>query len=149
MVMVMLYQTALSFESQTTAADFNKSSSKINPDIFIRRSDLNEENLLAYAKSQSPAATRALERRELSIGNAIDLTVWLISTAVNPKADEELGLTAVEIVNLVFTNWNLDSDRGYGYKTWQHGEWEGDTFKGGVPDPREPSGVVTDERWDE
>jgi hypothetical protein len=20
--------------------------------------------------------------------------------------------------NVVFTNWNLDSDRGYGYKTW-------------------------------
>ncbi|GAH62105.1 unnamed protein product, partial [marine sediment metagenome] len=38
-------------------------------------------------------------------------TKWMIAVAANAGA-------SVNQQNMVYTNWNLDADRGYGYKTW-------------------------------
>lgn len=95
-------------ETPTTAPDFYPDSDTITPDEFIKIRPFNLDILKKYASARTPAATRVLEKNEEKIGNAIDMTKWMITTAVKTIDDAN-----------VFVNWNLDSDRGYGYKDWQ------------------------------
>lgn len=98
-------------ESPKTAADFYPSSNDVTPQDFIRDRLFDIKALYLYANSSGVDETRGIEKRGEKIGNAIDLTSWMISTAANSDARERDK-------NVAFTNWNLDSDRGYGYKTW-------------------------------
>ena len=96
---------------------------------FISLLPLDLSALGAYAASPSAAATRKLESAGTRIGNAIDLTAWVIQAAADPTAEEETRTVA-------HTDWNLDSDRGYGYKTWE----------GVIPDgPDDNRGLVLEE----
>jgi hypothetical protein len=99
-------------EGPATAADYHDASNAVTPMAFIRGTPFSVPNLVAYANSATPDATRNLERTRTHIGNAIDLTTWLITAAADPNAPDQNKQVA-------FTNWNLDSDRGYGYKAWE------------------------------
>ncbi len=70
-----------------------------------------EAALVHYAHAKTPAETRQLAEAGHRIGTAADFAAWLIDTAADPRADADKRAVA-------FTNWNLDADRGYGYKTW-------------------------------
>lgn len=84
------------------------------PKSFIEELPLNLKILDMYAKVATPEETRKLYlatravaaniEEWKNIGNAIDLSVWIISNSKDP---------------LIATNWNLDSDRGYAYKQWK------------------------------
>jgi hypothetical protein len=84
------------------------------PKSFIEELPLNLKILDMYAKAATPEETRKLYlatravaaniEEWKNIGNAVDLSVWIISNSKNP---------------LIATNWNLDSDRGYAYKQWK------------------------------
>ncbi len=121
-------------ELPETAADFYPSSTNTTPDSFIHDRPFDLKALYAYANSTSTAVTRRLEKAERKIGNAVDLTTWVIQTAADPSAtsgDKDVA----------FTNWNLDSDRGYGYKTWM-------VDPDGIPeDENDNNGVVQGERF--
>jgi hypothetical protein len=84
---------------------------KTDANSFINQEPLNLDNLFRYAESPNPGTTRRLARVCRKIGNATDLTAFMITTANDPSAAERER-------NAAHANWNLDSDRGYGYKTW-------------------------------
>ena len=67
-----------------------------------------ESNLEKYAKAADPTVTRVLQKTRVEIGNARDFSAWMMKNALDPTKS-----------NLVFCNWNLDADRGYGYKCWK------------------------------
>ena len=100
-------------EVPTTRPDFYPYSSGITADEFIDGNNVpfDEDILLKYANSLTPDTTRSLERSGYRIGTAVDLTSWMIRTAIDPSSSDAMK-------KAVFTNWNLDGDRGYGYKTW-------------------------------
>lgn len=98
-----------SIETPQTAADFNQPSSEILPDTFIENLAFDIDSLRAYSLSVDPASTRIFESQSKRIGNAVDFTFWLINTSTD-NANPDRSLTD--------TDWNLDSDRGYGYKNW-------------------------------
>lgn len=98
-------------ELPVTTANFAAPGADTTPDSFINQEPLNLKVLRMYARSGSPAETRSLAARCLRIGNATDLTAFMIGVAANPAAS-----TAEH--EMAHANWNLDSDRGYGYKTW-------------------------------
>ena len=97
-------------ENPSTVADFFQLSELVKPNQFIEKISFSIPGVEAYALSQSPAETRELERNNVRMGNAVDFTSWLISSINNNLTNRE-ELT-------VFADWNLDSDRGYGYKSW-------------------------------
>lgn len=122
------------YERPTTVADFYPSSTDTTPDDFIHERPFDLKSLYAYAFSKSTNETRGLEKAQKKIGNAIDLTSWVIQAA----ADEEATDDAKQVA---YTNWNLDSDRGYGYKTWMADE-------DGIPkDVNDNDGEVLGERF--
>ena len=106
------------------------------PDSFINLIPFNPDVLRLYSESTSPALTRRLHSRCLRIGNATGLTAWMIGTANDTGASDIAR-------DIAFTNWNLDSDRGYGYKTWggviplvPFQPVTGETFAGGLTHAR-------------
>jgi hypothetical protein len=110
-------------EYPTTAADFYTQGQDVLPEQFIRQRPFDKGALQKYAAAADPQATTNLHSQGVCMGNAVDMTAWMIATAhhpPNPGAKD-----------LVFTNWNLDADRGYGYKTWagdippDGGQWVG------------------------
>jgi len=94
-------------ESPRTVCAWYPRSEKILPSKFMKFDTFNEKNLEQYAKATDPSATRAIEEKKLEIGNAIDLSVWILQNA-NDQTKKDI----------VYCDWNLDSDRGYGYKCW-------------------------------
>lgn len=98
-------------ESPQTVADFYPSDLATTAESFIRQRPFDIKALFDYAFSPSSANTRGLEKAERKIGNAIDLTAWMIQTAASTEASSREK-------DVAHTNWNLDGDRGYGYKTW-------------------------------
>jgi hypothetical protein len=82
-----------------------------SPDAFINLEPFNPNVLRLYAQAESPGVTRLLARRCQQIGNATGLTAWMIGAAADPATPDAWR-------NVAHTNWNLDSDRGYGFKTW-------------------------------
>jgi len=101
-------------EQPASAAGFHPAEIASTPERFISQEPFNEPALRMYALSaETPGQTRSLQTDRLSIGNATDLTAWMIRNANDSDVPQEIRKT-------VFTNWNLDSDRGYGYRAW-HG----------------------------
>ena len=89
------------------------------PKTFIEGMPLNEEALRNYATAKAPEETRRLylsvqpspvtaltpvEAAVMPMGSALEVASWMIENCRDP-----LGLV----------NWNLDSDRGFGYKHWK------------------------------
>jgi hypothetical protein len=93
-------------ENQVTAAGFFSAPS--DPDAFIGTSTLefNPDPLLAYARAEDPQQTRTLQAQRKSMGPAVPLAVWMMLNATTDRR------------RYVFTDWNLDSDRGYGSLAW-------------------------------
>ena len=119
-------------EGPATTADFFPPDETTTAHGFIERLPLDLSALYAYAGSPSVEATRKLESAGRRIGNAIDLTAWVIQTAADDGA--EAGAKGV-----AHTDWNLDSDRGYGYKVWS----------GDIPDgPDDQDGQVLEEAFE-
>jgi hypothetical protein len=83
----------------------------ITPDWFIRAAPFNATAVQRFAEARTPEDTRQLCNAGLEIGNAIDFSGWLIGAAV---VNQRARLPEA----VVFCNWNLDGDRGYGYKDW-------------------------------
>lgn len=104
-------------EQPTTAAACHSPVTGLTPDHFIREEPFSRRALQMYALSSSPEQTRSIEQRRITIGNATVFTAWMIAHANDPGITDENR-------SILYANWNLDSDRGYGYLTW----------KGTVPD---------------
>jgi hypothetical protein len=98
-------------ELPLTTPNFAAPGANTTPDTFINQVPLNLKVLRMYARSGSPAQTRSLAARCLRIGNATDLTAFMIGVAADSGASSG-------DLEMAHANWNLDSDRGYGYKTW-------------------------------
>jgi len=94
-------------ETPGTAPAWYPHDPSITPDKFINEEPFNPDNVIKYAAAKSPQETRKLQGSEFTIGNAIDFATWLITNAKISQSEA-----------LVYTDWNLDSDRGYGYKCW-------------------------------
>ncbi|MFH0772159.1 MAG: zinc dependent phospholipase C family protein [Candidatus Omnitrophota bacterium] len=100
-------------EEPVTAAGFHSAVIESTPERFISEEPFNEQALYRYAVSaNSPNQTRSLQRDRLSIGNAIHFTAWMIQHA------NESGLSE-DIKKALYADWNLDADRGYGYRAWR------------------------------
>jgi hypothetical protein len=96
-------------EQPTTFAAFHPVAgpSLTTPDRFIHHEPFNEQNIERYATCKKPKDTQDVELNSGSIGNSVDFTAWMIQNAFANSNE-----------NLLYTNWNLDADRGYGYHTW-------------------------------
>jgi len=99
-------------ERPVTAAGFHPPIIESTPDRFINLEPFDEQALRMYAGSNSPDQTRSIAFDRKAIGNAIAFTAWMIQHSNDPN------ITA-EIQSILFANWNLDSDRGYGYLSWR------------------------------
>ena len=99
-------------EDPKTAACLHERGIASTPDLFIQGVPFDETVLQQYATASDPAQTRSLAGDRLAIGNATDFTAWMIWQA-------HAGPQTEEIRQVLFRNWNLDSDRGYAYHTWQ------------------------------
>lgn len=95
-------------EEPGTAAAWYPHALSSTPNKFISEDPFDRTALEVYAKAQTPAETRNIQGQRVTIGNAIEFATWLIANA-NVSALEEI----------VYVDWNLDSDRGYGYKCWK------------------------------
>ncbi len=95
-------------EKPTTTCAWYPRTENTTPNTFIKDQSFSENSVQQYAQAALPQDTRKIEKWGLEIGNAIDFSTWLIKNAIGKKQE-----------NLVYCNWNLDSDRGYGYKCWK------------------------------
>jgi hypothetical protein len=98
-------------ELPRTTPNFADPSSNATPDAFIHQEPFQLDILEQYAHAGTPDITRRLAQNCNRIGNATDLTAWMIGIAADEGAPDSWR-------NVAHTNWNLDSDRGYGFKTW-------------------------------
>lgn len=99
--------------ANATAPFNNETGAWLNPHSFMYDEEFSYEALEAYAGAQTIEETEALQQGNCGrIGNAKDLTRWMVRTAYNGNNATE------EERSVLFTNWNLDSDRGYGSKSW-------------------------------
>ena len=100
-------------EQPPTAAAFHSPVLASTPNRFIHEEPFNERALRMYALSAAnPGQTRSLEQDRLAIGNATSFTAWMIGQANDATAPED-------VKKILYANWNLDADRGYGYRTWR------------------------------
>jgi hypothetical protein len=118
---------ATSWEGPATVVN-QDSPSGSTPDDFIEKGGLDLATLRSYAEAKSPAETDELNRECRRIGNATDLTTFMISTAADEGASDAAKAMA-------FADWNLDGDRRYAGKTWA----------GTIPGPGGPP--IADERY--
>jgi len=95
-------------ETPGTAPAWYPNDPDSTPNKFISEDPFDPANVVKYAAAKTPEETRKLEGAEVTIGNAIDFATWLITNS-----------TGSQMESVVYTNWNLDSDRGYGYKSWR------------------------------
>jgi hypothetical protein len=98
-------------ETMQTAPDFYSLSSPSDATDFIESLPFDRSALIDYAAAATPSQTVGLESSypRKRIGNATELTKWMITAALGESAEDE---------PYVYSNWDLDSDRGYGYKAW-------------------------------
>ena len=91
-------------ESDTTAPGPYPYTS--TPEDFILNTANNEQLFSAYSQSETPIETIKLqeETRLESFGSSVDVAKILMKKIFNGKS---------------IPNWNLDADRGFGYKTWR------------------------------
>jgi len=99
-------------ESPKTAAAFHAREIEATPDIYIQEAPFDEDVLRMYAAAEAPHQTRSLESDRHVIGNAVDFTAWMIRLAQDVNRPDD-------ILPVLFADWNLDSDRGYGYHMWR------------------------------
>jgi len=100
-------------EKPRTAAGFHPKLIESTPERFISEEPFSEEALKLYTLSaDDPAKTRSIQYDRRSIGNATAFTSWMIKHANDSTPD-------TEIQKMLYADWNLDSDRGYGYLTWR------------------------------
>jgi hypothetical protein len=96
-------------EAPFTKNSFYPRNASTTPKIFIDDSTntpLDIAIFKRFADAQTPEDTRALYGLlNRGFGNAVDLSIYILTNKNNTAHD-------------VFCNWNLDGDRGYGYKTW-------------------------------
>lgn len=105
-------------EQPGTAPALYHRSAEITPDIFIIEESFNQqtlESIRQYSEALTPERTRELESAGYTLGNAVSFSCWLILNAFLKNS-----------LDMVYTDWNLDSDRGYGYKCWY---WDTQTNK--------------------
>ncbi len=102
---------ATPIEDQETVSAWYAPDPSSDPDKFIKLDRFNIEAVRAYAAAMKPADTRKLEASGLAIGNAVEFATWLITGVTGARA-------STEPENMLYAPWNLDSDRGYGYKCW-------------------------------
>ena len=108
---------------ETPATFFPRCRTDDYPEYFISQAPWNqlEQTVRAYAEAPTPADTRLLanfnrpDAREL--GNAVEFSSWMMQQALQIKAQEQTGETH-PLSHVVHCNWDLDADRGYGYKQW-------------------------------
>ena len=81
------------------------------PDRIICQDPFNFNAWRAYALANGPGQSRSLQSDRLAIGNATDLTAWMIANAHDTTSVPERDA-------VLFAHWNLDADRGYGYRAW-------------------------------
>jgi len=98
-------------EQEPTYPDFYPPYGQIYPEQFIRGVPFSVANLQAYAQADKPEKTLFNNEKQLKIGNAVEMTQWMISNSANP-------VKRTQLEKHIFANWNLDADRGYAYKTW-------------------------------
>lgn len=98
-------------ERPKTSAGFHEHGIEATPDRYICQEPFNFGAWRAYASVRGPEQTRSLQSDRLSIGNATDLTVWMVANAHNANRPPEVDA-------VLFADWNLDADRGYGYRAW-------------------------------
>jgi len=48
----------------------------------------------------------------------VEFAAWTMEKALEIKAYEESNDARHELSHVVHCNWDLDADRGYGYKQW-------------------------------
>ncbi|HSF38532.1 MAG TPA: zinc dependent phospholipase C family protein [Thermoanaerobaculia bacterium] len=99
------------FESAPRIWNFVATGSPMDPRQFIEALPFSQGNLTQYAQAGNTEKASDLANEGRAIGNAVDLTAWMITTANNGNATPEQR-------DVCFANWNLDSDRGYGSKSW-------------------------------
>jgi len=105
------------YEKPVTAVAFHPvGDSETSPEDFISQTPFDLQLLERYALANSPEDTRAIHRAGISIGNATDITAWMMKNAAISVNNQTSS--AQNIKSILFTNWNLDGDRGYGFKTW-------------------------------
>ncbi len=98
-------------EDPKTSAGFHEYGIEVTPDRYIFQDPFNFNAWRAYALSNGPVETRSLQSDRLSIGNATDFTAWMVANAHDPHRPPEVDA-------VLFADWNLDADRGYGYRAW-------------------------------
>ena len=96
-------------EEPKTTNSFYPKNATTTPNVFIddrTNSPFNESIFRSFANAKSPEETRLLYNTiNTGFGNAVDTSIFLLNNKNNHNDN-------------VFINWNLDGDRGYGYKTW-------------------------------
>ncbi|MCJ7457396.1 MAG: zinc dependent phospholipase C family protein [candidate division Zixibacteria bacterium] len=96
-------------ETMQTAPEFYIYSPPTEGVDFIENLVYNPSVLREYASAGTPQDTVQLEYNRKRIGNATDFAKWMITVAAEISTQDE---------QIAYTNWDLDSDRGYAYKTW-------------------------------
>lgn len=97
------------YEEPLTTNSFYPKNENTTPRVFIDDTvnspfDLNV--FRSFVNADTPEDTRALyPTLNKGFGNAVDVSIYILTNKNNPSHN-------------VFCNWNLDGDRGYGYKTW-------------------------------
>jgi hypothetical protein len=95
-------------EKPATIASHHESEVNKTPDVFIDIIPLDVKLLAAYARAKTPEETRDLQKKHKKhFGSAVALTQFILENRDDDKLQD-----------VVFCNWNLDADRGYGYKSW-------------------------------
>ena len=108
----------MKLEILSTAPGFSDiGSSQVTPFEFIRDASFAPNNFQQYARGDAED-TATLHRQQLRVGNAIDLTQWMIAVAGD-------GDAYAQYKDDIFANFDLDADRGYFHRTWE-GEIEPD-----------------------
>jgi hypothetical protein len=98
-------------ENPVTWSGLRETGSDATPDRYICQDPFSFNAWRAYALANGPGQTRSLQSDRLAIGNATDLTAWMIANAHDPASVPERDA-------VLFAHWNLDADRGYGYRAW-------------------------------
>jgi hypothetical protein len=97
-------------EAPPTISAWYPRSANTTPSSFIRDAGFNEDDVRQYAEVDDPNKTRNLEKSIKGIGNAVDFAAWMMKNAADKNGEDA-----------IFCDWNLDADRGFGYKCWKAG----------------------------
>jgi hypothetical protein len=111
---------------ETPATNFPRRSADDYASWYIRNAPWAPgiENVVTqYAEAKDPATSRALANPNaaspVNFGNAVDFAAWMMEQALLIKtAEAQPGAGLHPLSHVVFCNWDLDGDRGYGYKQW-------------------------------